>query len=334
MQSPTPEKCHCVSAGFCPLYRKVMDTNNIGWCKGASPQDREYYIGSYKGPVALNQDAVDFLSKYEGNNCQVDTSEVQIAVLGHSKQQFDTIKDQSYLKKVYLDDLDLGKYSRFQSNAYAESRAFFCDDLFDSNVKYVGTVTASWNIKYRGLSPIDDFHNWDAAGALLRSQADNVMLCANLDRPAVWFGETFIKTPGADPGGILGYLGFSKEQRAIIETVLLGDLKLRVSEDSRAVAMSNQFICHKNLYNRYIKFLREHEILDVLTDLFSSDHMLTNKPATNVRPVAFMVECVTMIWLSMQEDILIIPTEIRSSEWYDTSKIRKRHEWYHTEEEK
>jgi len=50
--------------------------------------------------------------------------------------------------------------------------------------------------------------------------------------------------------------------------------------------------------------------------------------------VAFMVECVTMIWLSMQEDILIIPTEIRSSEWYDTSKIRKRHEWYHTEEEK
>ena len=52
-----------------------------------------------------------FVNKYR-DEAIPDTSKVQIAVLGHSEKQFSTIKDRSYLKKVYLDDLDLG----FQGN--------------------------------------------------------------------------------------------------------------------------------------------------------------------------------------------------------------------------
>ena len=203
MQSPTPEKCHCVSAGLCPLFKKIIDKTNLHWCQNASKEEREEYQRAYRGPVALTKHAYQFISEHDDKDYQIDTSKVQIAVLGHSKQQFDTIKDQRYLKKVYLDDLDLGKYSRFQSNAYAESRAFLCDDLFDADVEYVGTVTASWNIKYQGLSPIDEFHRWPASRALIQSGREDVLLCANLDHPIEWFGKW------AKGGkGILHELGF------------------------------------------------------------------------------------------------------------------------------
>jgi len=302
-----------------------MDDTNVGWCQNASEADRQKYQKAHKSPIALTSEAHQFISEYSSGH-KADTSNVQIAVLGHSKKQFDTIKDRPYLKKIYLDDLNLGKYhKRFQSNAYAESRAFLCDELFDAGAEYVGTVTASWNIKYQGLSPIDDFPNWPASKALLQSKRDNVLLCANLDNPAVWFGKPFLNTPDTF---ILKYLGFSRRQRKRIERTLFRDLKLKVKKNGPPSALSNQFICHKNLYNRYVTFFRDSEVLQRIDRLFKKYDMSTGSPVTNQRPVAFIIECVTMVWLGMQEDILTIPTEITPPEWYAPANIGNRFSWH------
>ena len=327
MDTPTPDpaQCHCTHPRICPLFKKMMDKASLHWCQNASEADRQEYQKAHKSPIALTQEAHQFISKYSSDH-KADTSNVQIAVLGHSKEQFDTIKDRPYLKKIYLDDLNLGKYhKRFQSNAYAESRAFLCDELFDVGAEYVGTVTASWNIKYKGLSPIDDFPNWPASKALLQSKRDNVLLCANLDNPAIWFGQPFIDI---SDGVILNYLGFSKRQRKHIEKALFRDLKLKVKKNGPLAALSNQFICHKNLYNRYVTFFRDSEVLQRIDRLFKKYDMSTGNTVTNQRPVAFIIECVTMVWLSMQEDILIIPTEITPPEWYIPTNINHRSNWY------
>ena len=320
MQSPTPEKCHCVSAGLCPLYKKFMDEHNIDWCKNASPEHREIYQNSYNGPIALTKDANRFISIYYDADYQIDTSNIQIAALGHSKKQFNTIQDQPYIKKVYLDDLDLGRYSRFQSNAYAESRAFLCDDLFDADVDYVGTVTASWNLKYQGLHPIDEFHNWHAGKALLKSNRKDVVLCADVLPPAIWFG-------GYKDFFVLPHLGFSNRQRKRIENILFNDLKLvGRSGFSSHSPLSNQMICHKDMYNKYVNFFRGKEILDRFQRLFSKYDMRTGNDCTDQRPIAFIIESVTMLWFGMQADIECIPNEARLSTWYDD--VFARLEWY------
>ena len=85
--------------------------------------------------------------------------------------------------------MDLGEYHEFQSNAYGESRAFLCDKLFDDSAEYVGVVTASWNIKYQGFNPIDEFHNWYASKGLLISKRKDVVLCAYTNPVSAWFDD-------------------------------------------------------------------------------------------------------------------------------------------------
>ena len=323
MDTPTPDpaQCHCTHPRVCPLFKKMMDKASLHWCQNASEADRQEYQKAHKSPIALTQEAHQFICKYSGDH-KADTPNVQIAVLGHSKKQFDTIKDRPYLKKIYLDDLNLGKYhKRFQSNAYAESRAFLCDELFDVGAEYVGTVTASWNIKYKGFSPIDDFHNWQASKALLQSQRDDVVLCADLALPIIWFGDD-------SHFFVLDYLGFSRRQRTKINRVLFGDLKLRIKEDGPPSPLSNQLICHKNLYNRYTTFLRDNEVLERLERLFRKGDMVTKNSLTNQRPIAFIVESITMLWFGMQENILYIPNEIRPPEWYKPTNVGDRFTWH------
>jgi len=259
-----------------------------------------------------------FVNKYRDEETP-DTSKVQIAVLGHSEKQFSTIKDRPYLKKVYLDDLDLGEYHEFQSNVYGESRAFLCDNLFDSSTEYVGVVTASWNIKYQGFNPIDEFHNWHASKALFTSRREDVLLCANMFRASQWLLK--------NKGSVFKAIYFSKRQRKGIEKVLLNDLNLKVHPDSPKVAASNQIICHKTLYNRYIKFFRDNEVLSILRHFCNTNDMTTGVDWVDQRTAAYMAECVTMLWLA-QQDILTVPTERLGSHWLKNSNRSKRAAWY------
>jgi len=293
----------------------MMDETNLRWCQNASVVDREAYQRAYRGPLPLTPAADRLLLGYDCTQ-SVDVSNVQIAVLGHSKKQFDTIQDRPYLKKIYLDDLDLGVYHKqFQSNYFSESRAFLCDDLFDDDAKYVGVVTASWNIKYQGLNPIDKFHNWRSAKALLLSKRDNVLLCADTNNPLAWFG-TYSgggATNAHDDRNIFSGLGFNGRQIKLIKK-LIDSLKLKTT--ANPTANSNQFICHRNLYNRYIRFFRDNEVLPKVTKLWKNHDMVTSNPNTNKRPVGYVIECVSMMWLTSQEDVLVIPNEVRAGSWY------------------
>ena len=272
-----------------------------------------------------------FVNKYRDEETP-DTSKVQIAVLGHSEKQFSTIKDRSYLKKVYLDHLDLGEHYEFQSNAYGESRAFLCDKLFDDSAEYVGVVTASWNIKYQGFNPIDEFHNWHASKGLLISKRKDVVLCAYTNPVRVWFDpenppKYRVRYAEYRSGGILRSLYFSKRQRKDIKKVLLGDLSLKANPNGLKVAACNQIICHKSLYNRYTRFFKDHEILPRLKRFCNTNDMITGVDWVDQRTVAYIAECVTMLWLN-QQDILTIPTERVKDTWYYNSNRSARVDWY------
>ena len=269
-----------------------------------------------------------FVNKYRDEETP-DTSKIQIAVLGHSEKQFSTIKDRPYLKKVYLDDLDLGEYHEFQSNAYGESRAFLCDKLFDDSAEYVGVITASWNIKYQGFNPIDEFHNWHASKGLLISKRKDVVLCAYTNPVSAWFDDDRYTVEYAEyrSGGIFRSLYFSKRQRKGIKKVLLNDLNLKAHPDSPRVAACNQIICHKTLYDKYTKFLKDNEVLPTLRHFCRTNDMTTGVDWVDQRTVAYIAECVTMLWLN-QQDILTIPTEIAKEKWYYNSNRSARVDWY------
>jgi len=323
MRTPNPSQCQCTHPGFCLLFKKMMDETNLHWCQNASAVDRQVYKEAYNGPIALTKESDQFLRKYNSPH-DVSMLNVQIAVLGHSNKQFDTIQDRPYLKKVYLDDLNLGKYhKRFQSNAYAESRAFLCDNLFDDHADYVGVVTASWNVKYYGLNPIDNFHNWHSTKALLLSKKDNVLLCANVENSALWFDKS-------SKFNVLRHLGFTPRQRHGIAKVLFHDLNL--SCQTRDTAVSNQLICHKNLYNRYVTFIRDNEVLLRMSHVFKKQpfqfSQIGQAECGTRGPVSLVMECVLMAWLNTQDDILIIPNEIANKQWYEPSTARERRSWY------
>ena len=324
MQKLDTSQCVCIQSGFCPIFQKIMDGTNLKWCQNASEEEREIYKESYRGPIPFTPEVDRFLHQYDCAEEVETLPKTEIAILGHSPKQFDTISDRPYLKKVYLDDLDLGKYhKRFQSNYFSESRAFLCDDLFDDGVEYVGVATASWNIKYQGLNPIDNFHNWCSAKAMFRSKRDNVLLCADTNSTLAWFGK-YTDEKNIDKHSspfwanfhndnhVFKSLGFSITQMKLIWR-LLQSLKLSLS--SRPTANSHQFICHRNLYNRYIKFFREKEILPRVTNLWKRHDMVTHNPHTDTRPVGYVIECISMMWLNSQEDVLVIPNEGRAGAW-------------------
>ena len=80
------------------------------------------------------------------------------------------------------------------------------------------------------------------------------------------------------------------------------------------------------MYNKYVNFFRGKEILDRFQRLFSKYDMRTGNDCTDQRPIAFIIESVTMLWFGMQADIECIPNEARLSTWYDD--VFARLEWY------
>ena len=202
-----------------------------------------------------NQDIIKYAIDQNANS--LDLSNIQILCLGHHDKQFATIDDRPYLTKIYLNQINAGRYS---DNKWAESRAFLDDSLFREDVDFIGFVTASWNLKYESFCHIDNFHNWNNAKILLNSQpSDNIILCADMLCPCTWFHSKH---------NVLSLL-FKQESVNIVGQKLLDLFELDFNFHIKTPA-SNQMILHKNVFNIYKKDLLEKQIFEKIDDFMSS----------------------------------------------------------------
>ena len=42
---------------------------------------------------------------------------------------------------------------------------------------------------------------------------------------------------------------------------------------------------------------------------------MTHNPDTDIRPVGYVIDCISMMWLNSQADVLVIPNEVRAGAW-------------------
>lgn len=275
------------------------------------------------------QKNIDILAYFEKQkNKEPDFSNIEIACLGHSQKQFDTIPDRPYLKKINLNEIDAGKYS---DNKWAEARAFVSSGLFSENVDFVGFVTASWNMKYEPFSLIENFHNWNYAKVLLNSKPeDKIVVCADIFCPCCWICQE------KDKHGVLSSL-FPNNYKRIGHELLKG-LDLHDYNHTK-VPFGNQMIMHKTLLSSYQKYLRDYDIfekIDFFVNKMRNIHLpnsfknayyaqLSNKYSMS-RLQAYLMEMVSCFWFSKQE-FVYLPTTERRDCWYSQEKIEERIKW-------
>lgn len=284
--------CICDTPGFCPLFNKIMTDNppNWQWCQNCSKEER-----------------LDYLNKISKDNIKykkIDISNLELACVGHSDKQFKTIKDRPYLKKIYLQDLNLGKWQKFQNNDYAENRIFLADNIFNETKKYIGTVTASWNIKYVNQNKIDNIENW-----LIYDLDEDIIVGPVLVSPIVWIqGER----------SIFNWLGLKKQyQDEIIKFYESNNLILI----DKQVHPHNQYICKKEIYNKFVEFFRNIIVeLDCLINTFDL-HSL-NEFARH-RFHAYVAEHINMVWFANQ-NYKHIAMQSLNDNWYASDKIKQR----------
>lgn len=297
--------------------------------------DKSLYLLSYltmsdnyskcRKALASQPERNDKLFEYIKNQKRLNYTldDVEILTLGHSQQQFDTIVDQKYLKKINLNTIDAGKYS---GNQWAESRGFISkNDLFRPSAKFVGFVTASWNLKYKPYTKIDCFHNWSSAKILLNSQPeDRVILCADMFCPCAWF-------PSERQGSSILRLFYGMQDELVSDKFKeLFDLEIT---EHRKVPYSNQMICHRKIYEEYRDYLvntKAFEKIEWLVDDFAKPYVRkykdVNETYLNGRIYAYLMEIVTCAWF-YNNDGFFIPNAERTESWYEQPSIEKRVKW-------
>lgn len=222
------------------------------------------------------------------NKPELDMNDFSILCLGHCNEQFDSIMDRNYLTKINLNNIgsSLG-------NEYAESRIYDIDfdSLFTPDKKYVGLVTASWNRKYIGLNPIDQFHNW----AAIRNLDQNHIICSSVESSAhfVWAMNNALKIDYDQSRDFLNSIG--------LEIV------------TKNIAVSNQIIANREIVKRLFDFYRNNDILNKIKDFVNKN--IPEAKAFNDRKEGCLSEFVTAFWIANQ-DLKILPQEIRKADWY------------------
>jgi hypothetical protein len=251
------------------------------------------------------------------------TDKVCILCLGHSDEQFNSIQNKPYLKKVNLNTLECGKYS---GNEWAESRGFLSErQLFPDDAEFYGFVTASWNLKYLDHYRIDNFHNWDSITVLLNSKPeDRVVLCADIFCWCNWINDATCWPA-----------------KCVLKSILQKDDAIRVGRDffklmkldtriHKRVPYSNQQIYHKSLYFEWKKYLEDNDCLnkiDWYVKKISSDKIKgwTKEvdEYSNVRLQAYFMEMLNIAWFT-NNDFKFIANTTRRDEWYDVSNMNNR----------
>lgn len=352
------KKCNCENHGFCNTFNKFFSPRDWNWCQKATEEERQgYYDLLSKAPIPEEKEIEVFAKQYKGdpklfdfyyltltkrhNYCALahkyqelknlkivsyienqerkirDFKNVEILCLGHSKKQLGITEDRPYLKKIYLDDIDAGEYS---ANKWAESRAFVPDDLFSSGAEWVGFVSASWNAKYEDFSKIHDFHNWFSSSVLINSKPeDNVVLCADMFCPCVWFQSEHNVLSVFFPTGIAPMIG-----NRFLKTVGLKQ-KIHVK-----VPFSNTFIAHRSLWKQYKDYLEDNNIfekLDYFVDTYTKKYLdpKSNGYASS-RIGGYFIEMLTCFWFASHPEFMIIPNAQRRLDWYNDRKAKERAE--------
>lgn len=352
-------KCICEEPGFCPIFGRTMGENppDWKWCKKTNALERKKYFDLVSKCKSQNRNIFDIIksakNKYEAMlyyltlvpfayNCDIsnqnqikknqriieliqqcdtecDFTNIEIACLGHSEEQFKNIEEKSYIRKVNLNDLEIEKYG---GNEWAESRAFLAKNLFSRDVDFVGYVTASWNSKYKSFSRIDNFHNWYTAKILLNSKPeDNIVLCADIFCPCWW------TTNQNHHNNILS--SFFSADSSLIGNTLLKLVKLDNFNHIK-VPFANQIISHKYTIQKYTDYLKEQNILDKV-DWFVKKYTLKYVDNSNEikalyqnnRIQAYLMEMIFCFW-SANQDFVYIPNAEKRIEWYNSEHIKRR----------
>jgi hypothetical protein len=239
-------------------------------------------------------------------------SNTKIAVLGHCDDQYSNIRLRDFLSFVRLQNLRCIS-ERYQSDIFAEARAYFCDNLFN-NEQFVGTVTASWNHKYSGINRIDSFDSWESTKRLFCEE--NVILCADTVAINAWYNGEY---------PLIRHIGFVNYKSILEYFSKLGGI---IPDDSCDihVPLSNQIITSKDVYKRKVDFIRYYlsEITDRFfqdPDMFYIDTMLSKS-----RPLGYISEFLSAMWYYQERDkYTILPSEKLASGWYSANYMNKRH---------
>lgn len=282
-----------------------------------------------KTQLLRNEKIAQYINDQEESGCTID--DLDILCLGHSQKQFDTILDRPYLKKTNLNDINSIPY---QDNKWAEARAFVPQKpLFSPSAKFLGFVTASWNIKYEAYTKIDYLHNWETTRILLNSKPkDNVVLCADIFCPCVWFPSKNQTAPKC----ILDL--FFGEDSEIVADVFKKLFNIEITEHVK-VPFSNQFICHRNIVEEYQEYLIDQEIFEkiiwIIND-FAHKYMRKNydkiqQQHLTGRIYGYFTEAINCFWFyNRRKNTIFLPNAERVDTWYDPYQVKERVEWTST----
>ena len=235
----------------------------------------------------------------------------KIVVLGHTKQQFDTIHKRDYLYFCDLNDLNNLEICGF--DLLAEGKSYFCEDLFSGDFDFLGNVTASWNLKYSGENKIDNFDKWKNTTRLFSE--DGIVLCANTININAWF---------LNGRSLLRHIGFLYYRDIILFLEKLG-LDIPSEASTVIVPLSNQIIANRTIFLDKLHFMRKY--MSIVVDKFKSDQKLfsiENKLSKN-RPLGYISELVSALWyFNCGRGYTILENERMRGNWYSPSKMFDR----------
>lgn len=275
-----------------------------------------------KRQKATNIKLKEYKSQQESQDVGLD--KVCILCLGHSDQQFNSIPNRPYLKKVNLNSLKCDEYS---GNEWAESRAFLStENLFPDNAEFYGFVTASWNQKYLPHAKIDDFENWENTPILLNSKPDDrVVLCADVYCWCNWINDA---TCPSIQFCVLKSL-INPEVAPTIGRAFFRMFDLDVKMHKR-VPYSNQQIFHKSLYFEWKKYLEDNDCLEKVSWFVKKlkGTMLKARSEevqeySNTRLEAYFMEMLNVAWYTNNE-FKIISNTSRLDDWYSKNNMIHR----------
>lgn len=315
------KECQCSEPGLCPLFDRMMDKTGIDWCKTTSEEKRKKYF-TVNNPHAPIEDRIQnheqndtvhqskiIVEKKEETRVIPDMSNVCIASLGHCPSQFETIKDRKYISKIYLQDLNLGKFSKFQDNQYSETRAYL-GDIFDyDSFDYLGVTTASWNLKYHNRNKIDRLEKWIDFPFLYKN---NAVMCATTASTLSWI-------EGDD--AVMRWLSTPQKH---IDEVLRFHQNLGMEPNGKQVANHNQIICHKDLFIRLENYHQEN--IFEYSKIFDTFNLSDFSEFARKRLFGFYCEFSTMMFLANNEVDCRPMQRCNNRFWFDKTRIQKRDE--------
>lgn len=265
----------------------------------------------------INLDIRQYVSSQQNKKINV-SKDLSIALVGHSKKQWDSIERKPFLKFLDLNIIS-GEYCE---NEWAEARAYLLEDFFPNEAKFVGFATASWNTKYSKLKPIDSFPDWPEAQILFNSNPeDKIYLCSDMYCTCGWTRYYSPRRRGIITD-VFGYDKYPRTNEALIE--LLKSVDLPHETMHRAIPFSNQGFYHRNIYDSWMKFLKDKNVFANIKRVAEEFNLLQVGGWSN-RPYAYFMEAINCFWCQDQ-DFTYIGTSTRNHQWYNDN-IRKERGW-------